>query len=104
MTSSDVLAATVWESVSILYMKFCSIELSRRSYEQTIFHYYFISTLLYTSVGDPWHFGADPDPDPRIRTLWLMDSALDPDPTPDPIPFFSDFKDAKKITFSYYFS
>jgi hypothetical protein len=21
-----------------------------------------------TSVGDPWHFGADPDPDPRIRT------------------------------------
>jgi len=22
----------------------------------------------YCSVGDPWHFGADPDPDTRIRT------------------------------------
>ncbi len=26
------------------------------------------------SVGDPWHFGADPDPDPRIRTSdkWIQ--------------------------------
>ncbi len=42
------------------------------------------------NVGDPWHYGANPDP--RICTSWLMD----PDPTPDPTPFFSDFKDAKK--------
>ncbi len=24
--------------------------------------------ILFASAGDPWHFGADPDPDPRIRT------------------------------------
>ncbi len=41
---------------------------------------------LKTSVGDTWHFGADPDP------------------TLDTTTFFSDFKDAKKIFFSYYFS
>jgi hypothetical protein len=35
----------------------------------------------------------------RIRTSWLMD----PDPTPDPTSFFSDFKDAKKIFFSFFF-
>jgi hypothetical protein len=44
------------------------------------------------SVVDPWHFGADP-------YLWLTD----PGPTPDPTPFFSDFKDAKKLIFSYFF-
>jgi hypothetical protein len=27
---------------------------------------------------------------------------MDPDPTPDPTPFFSDFKDAKKYFFSYF--
>ena len=32
--------------------------------------------------------------------LWL----LDPDPTPDPTPFFSDFKDAKKNYFFHIFS
>ncbi len=42
------------------------------------------------SVGDPWHFGADPDP--RIRTY-----EMDPDPTPAPTPFFSDFKDEKLL-------
>ncbi len=55
---------------------------------------------ISTSVGDPWHFGADPDP--RICTyLWLMDPDLasDQDPTPDPSSFFIDFKDAKKIFF-----
>ncbi len=28
---------------------------------------------VYTSVGDPWHIGTDPDADPRIRTsdLWI---------------------------------
>ncbi len=35
-------------------------------------------------------------PDPY---LWLMD----PDPTPDPTPFFSDFKDAKKKYFFHIF-
>jgi hypothetical protein len=25
-------------------------------------------TCVKISVGEPWHFGADPDPDPRIRT------------------------------------
>ncbi len=47
------------------------------------------------SVGDPWHFDADPDQHP-----WLMD----PDPTPDPTALFWEFKDAKKmfpIFFSY---
>ncbi len=24
--------------------------------------------IFNISVGDPWHFGVDPDPDPRIRT------------------------------------
>ncbi len=43
--------------------------------------------ILYTRFGDPSHVGADPDPD-----LWLMD----PDATPDPTPFFINFKDAKK--------
>ncbi len=31
--------------------------------------------------------------------LWLMD----PDPTPDPAPFFSDFKDERKLIFSTFF-
>ncbi len=48
------------------------------------------SLIQQIRVGDLWHFGADPDPH-----LWLMD----PDPTPDPTPFFSAFKDAKKIPF-----
>ncbi len=50
---------------------------------------------LESSVGDLWHFGAEPDP-----YLWLMDP--DPDPTSDPTPFFIDFKDANKIFFSYF--
>ncbi len=41
-----------------------------------------------TSVGDPWHFGADP-------YLWQMD----PDPAPVSTPFFIDLKDAKKFIF-----
>jgi hypothetical protein len=46
-----------------------------------------------TSVADLRYFGADP-------YLWLMY----PDPTPDPTPFFCDFKDAKnKILSSYFF-
>ncbi len=44
-----------------------------------------------------WHFGADPH-------LWL----IYPDPTPDPTPFLSDFKDAKKkkkkFLFFFFFS
>jgi hypothetical protein len=40
-----------------------------------------------TSVWGPGHFGADPD-------LSLM----------DPIPFFSDFKDAKKLFFNIFYS
>jgi hypothetical protein len=39
------------------------------------------SLLLNFSAGDPRHFGAHP-------YLWLSD--------PDPTPFFSDFKEAKK--------
>ncbi len=53
-----------------------------------------------TSVGDSWHFGADPDPDPQIRTyLWLVDPA--PDPTSDPSSSFTNAKDAQKIFSSY---
>jgi hypothetical protein len=29
---------------------------------------------------------------------------MDPDPTSDPTPFFSGFKDAKQLIFSYFFS
>ncbi len=52
---------------------------------------------ILTSVGDPWHFVADPDPD-SDPYLWLMDPdpVPDPDPTPDPAPSFIDFKNAKK--------
>jgi hypothetical protein len=35
--------------------------------------------------------------------LWLIDPALDPDPTPDPTSFFNDFKDVKKIIFFHIF-
>jgi hypothetical protein len=49
--------------------------------------------MCLTGVGDPGQFGANSDP--RLRT--------DPDPTPDLTPFFSDFKDAKKLFFSYFF-
>jgi hypothetical protein len=45
--------------------------------------------MLETSVGDPRHFGKDPDPQSTVM-------GPDPDPTPDPTPFFSYFKDAKK--------
>jgi hypothetical protein len=55
---------------------------------------FFIS--LSNSVGDPLHFGADPD-----LYLWPMDPdlAADPEPSPGPTPFFSDFEDAKKFFF-----
>ncbi len=59
------------------------------------------SQIVFSSVGDPWHLGADPD-----QYLWLMDPdpVLDPDPTPDPTFFFIDFKDAtKKIIFTHFF-
>jgi hypothetical protein len=36
--------------------------------------------------------------------ITLMDLAPDPDPTPDPISFFSDSKDAKKKFFAIFFS
>ncbi len=52
---------------------------------------YSCKDITLTSVGDPWHFGCGSrsgSPDPY---LWLMD--------PDPTPFFSDLKDAKKIIF-----
>jgi hypothetical protein len=39
-------------------------------------------------------------PDPY---LWLIDQDPDSDTTPDPIPFFSDFKNAKKILFRVFF-
>ncbi len=57
-------------------------------------HFLYPKNVLFfvgCSVGDPWHFGADPDL--RILYLWLMD------PDPDPNPFFSDLKDVKKIFF-----
>ena len=52
-------------------------------YNRTFISY----SSLVTSVGDPY--------------LWLMDP--DPDPTPDLTPFFSDFKDAKKLFFFHFF-
>jgi hypothetical protein len=51
-----------------------------------------------SSVGDPWHIGADPDP-----YFWLMYPDPDPDPTPDQIPFFSEFKHAKNVFFHIFF-
>jgi hypothetical protein len=61
-------------------------------------------SIVFSSVGDSWHFCADPDPDPRIRTSdsQIRNSAPDPDPTPDPTPFVIDLKDTK-ILFSYFF-
>ncbi len=47
--------------------------------------------LRHSSVGDSWHFGADPDP-----YFWLMDL--------DPTPFFFDIKNAKKIFCFHIFS
>ncbi len=55
-----------------------------------------------TSVGDPWHFGADPDPDPRIRTLWLLDP--DPDLFLDPTTFSLILRMQKQLFFSLIFS
>jgi hypothetical protein len=43
----------------------------------------------FTNVGDPLHFGAD--------------LGADPDPTPEPDPFFSDLKDAKQSFFHNFF-
>jgi hypothetical protein len=48
---------------------------------------------VQTSVGDQWRI--------RIPDLHLLPT--DPDPTSNPTPFFSDFKDAKKIILSYFF-
>ncbi len=42
-----------------------------------------------------WCGSGSPDP-----YLWL----IDPDPTPDPTPFFSDFKDVKNLFFFIFFS
>ncbi len=61
------------------------------------------SAVLKTCAGDPWHFGADPDPWIRTLPLTLLLTEPDRDPTPDPTPFFSDFKDAKKLIFSHFF-
>ncbi len=49
-----------------------------------------------SSVPDPWHFGVDPDPDPRIHAsdkwirIWILD--------PDPAIFVNDLQDANKKT------
>jgi hypothetical protein len=51
----------------------------------------YVQYSLKSSVEDPWHFVPDADP-----YLWLTD--------PDPTPFFSDFKEAKKKFFLHIFS
>jgi hypothetical protein len=46
-------------------------------------------TRVFYSVADPWHFGVDPDPDPRIHAsdYWIRIRIriririLDPNPT-----------------------
>ncbi len=40
-----------------------------------------IKNISKSSVADPWHFGVDPDPDPRIHTSDWWIRILDPDPT-----------------------
>jgi hypothetical protein len=50
-----------------------------------------LSYVQQWQFWDPWHFGVDPDPH-----LWLMD------PTPNPTPFLSDFKDAKIFLFIFF--
>jgi hypothetical protein len=48
------------------------------------------TAITKSSVGDPCHFGADPD------------LTLDPTPASDPTPFLSNFKDEKtKIFFIF---
>jgi len=69
-------------------------------------HFYFEpveksgTALIFFSVRYQRHFGADTDPD---RHLWLMDLAPNLASDPYPTPFFSDFKDAKKINFFFVF-
>ncbi len=56
---------------------------------------------LQSSVADPWHFGVDPDPDPRMHA-WLVDP--DPDTDLDPAIFVIDLQDAsKKLIFLHNF-
>ncbi len=50
------------------------------------------SSYACTSVGDPWCGSGSASPGPY---LWLIDPYL----APDPIPFFNNFKDAKKTFF-----
>jgi hypothetical protein len=60
----------------------------------------YIDLLLWTKqccVGDPGHFGAA-----GFSDLYLWQT--DPDPTPDPTPFFSHFsQDEKKVFFHIFF-
>ena len=53
-----------------------------------------ILNCVVGSVADPWHFGVDPDPDPRIHASdqWIRIRILDPDPAI----FVIDFQDASK--------
>ncbi len=56
--------------------------------------------MVETSVADPWHFGVDPDPDPRIHASDSWIRILDPDPAI----FVIDLQDAsKKLFFQYNF-
>ncbi len=49
---------------------------------------------MESSVPDPWHFGVDPDLDPRIHAsnLWIRIRI----PDPDPAVFVIDLQDANK--------
>ncbi len=49
-----------------------------------------------SSVADPWHFGVDPDPDPRIHAsdLWIRIRIRILGP--DPAIFVIDLQDASK--------
>ncbi len=40
-------------------------------------------STMPSSVADPWHFGVDPDPDPRIHAsdYWIRIRIVDPDPS-----------------------
>ncbi len=63
----------------------------------------FKSFKIVNSVPNPWNFGVDPDPDPRIHAFdkWIRIRILDPDPAI----FVIDLQGAsKKLIFNTIFS
>ncbi len=63
--------------------------LFKRPFKSSCYRYPFMLTYCISSVGDPWHFGADPDPGSHTSD-W-------PDPTLIKAHFFRDLKGKKNF-------